>query len=57
MATIPSDVIRSAVTSLDALIQQAGLSPDANRVAVARQAIATLNRTLPTDVGGQAAGA
>jgi hypothetical protein len=57
VATIPSDVIRSAVTSLDALIQQAGLSPDANRVAVARQAIATLNRTLPTDVGGQAAGA
>ena len=56
MTTIPSEVIRSTVTSLDALIQQAGLSPDASRVAVARQAVATLNRTLPTDVGGQAAG-
>jgi hypothetical protein len=45
------------VASLDALIQQAGLSPDANRVAVARSAIAVLSRTLPADVGGQAAGA
>ena len=57
MATIPNEVVRSAVASLDALIQQAGLSPDANRVAVAREALAVLNRTLPTDVGGQAAGA
>jgi hypothetical protein len=56
VATITSEVIRSAVVSLDALIQQAGLSPDANRVAVARSAVAALSRTLPTDVGGQAAG-
>jgi len=45
------------VASLDALIQQAGLSPDANRVAVARTAIAALIRTLPADVGGQGPGA
>jgi hypothetical protein len=57
VAPISANIVKSAVASLEALIQQAGLSPDANRVAVARAAVDELNKLLPADVGGQAADA
>lgn len=57
MGTISVEVMKSTIASLEALIQQAGLTPSAHRVALVRTEAAALIRTLPTDVGGQAAGA
>jgi hypothetical protein len=56
MAPISADVIKSALLSLEALLHQAALRPDANRAMLARAAVDALKVTLPEDLSGQRQG-